>query len=68
MEKQDKEKDLKFIKDFSGLQLKDILESVNVDRSNLYKGKISAEKMKLVRKEIDKRIIKLYYERENYEG
>lgn len=58
----EKEKDIEFIKKFSSIKLLDILKKYNIDSSNFYHGKVSCEKVKLVRKEIDNIIISLYYE------
>ena len=60
----DKEKDIEFIKNFSSIKLLDILKHYKIDSSNFYKGKVSHEKIKLVKDDIDKKIINLYYDRE----
>ena len=60
-----KERDLKFIKDFSGIKLSDILKENKIDPSNFYKGKVSQEKVKLIKDQIDKEIIRIYYESKN---
>lgn len=57
-----KEKDLEFIKKFSSIKLLDILKKNKVDPSNFYKGKISSDKLRLVKKDIDKLILILYIE------
>ena len=59
-----KERNLKFIKNFSAIKLSDILKEYKINPSNFYKGKVSLEKVSLVKKEIDKHIINLYYERD----
>ena len=64
----EKEKDIEFIKKFSSIKLLDILKKYNINSSNFYHGKVSAEKVKLVRKEIDSIMINLYYEDLNYES
>lgn len=58
----DKVKDLEFIKKFSSIKLLDILKKNKVDPSNFYKGRISDDKVKLVKKDIDKIILNLYFE------
>lgn len=58
-----KERYLNFIKDFSSIKLSEILKEFKVDPSNFYKGKVSIEKVKLVKDNIDKKIINLYYDR-----
>lgn len=60
-----KEKDLKFIKDFSGIRLSDILKENKIDSSNFYKGKVSEEKVRIVKDKIDKEIVRIYYESKN---
>lgn len=60
-----KEKDLKFIKDFSGIRLTDILKENKIDPSNFYKGKVSSEKVSIVKDQIDKEIVRIYYESKN---
>lgn len=59
-----KEKEINFIKNFSAIKLSDILKKYKINPSNFYKGKVSLEKVNLVKKEIDKQIINLYYERD----
>ena len=60
-----KEKDLKFIRDFSGIRLSDILKKNKIDSSNFYKGKVSSEKVSLVKDQLDKEIVRIYYENKN---
>lgn len=60
-----KEKDLKFLKGFVAIKLSDILKKYNIDSSNFYHNKISKEKVYLVKNEVDKEIIRLYYENKN---
>ena len=59
----EKEKDINFIKNFSSIKLSEILKKNKIDPSNFYKGKISEEKTKLIKDELDKKIINLYYDR-----
>lgn len=58
-----KEKDINFIKNFSSIKLSEILKKNKIDPSNFYKGKISEEKTKLIKNELDKKLIGLYYDR-----
>lgn len=62
----EKEKNIEFIKGFSSIRLLDILKKNKIDSSNFYKGKISSEKVKLIKDDIDRYIIHLYYDRMNY--
>ncbi len=59
----DKEKNINFIKNFSSIKLSEILKKNKIDPSNFYKGKISEEKTKLIKDELDRNIINLYYDR-----
>lgn len=59
----DKEKDIEFIKNFSSIKLLDILKKYKIDSSNFYKGRVSEEKVKLVKNDLDKKIIHLYSRR-----
>jgi hypothetical protein len=61
--KMEKEKDINFIKNFSSIKLSGILKKNKIDPSNFYKGKISEEKTKLIKDELDRNIINLYYDR-----
>lgn len=61
----EKEKMIQFIKDFSGIKLSDILKNLKIDSSNFYKGRVSEEKVRLVKDRIDKEIIRIYYENKN---
>lgn len=58
----DKERDLEFIKKFSSIKLLDILKSNKIDPSNFYHGKVSSDKLKLVKNDIDLKLINLYLE------
>lgn len=51
-----KEKDLQFIKDFSKINVSQICKDLNIDRSNVLRGRASEEKTKLVKDEILKRL------------
>lgn len=61
----EKEKNINFIKNFSSIKLSEILKKNKIDPSNFYKGKISEEKTKLIKDELDRNIITLYYDRMN---
>lgn len=58
-----KEKNLQFIKNFSSIKLTEILKKYKIDSSNFYHGKISEEKVILIKNEIDSEICKLYFDR-----
>lgn len=52
----EKERDLKFIKDFYKINITEICDYLKVGKGNLYTGKISAEKTALVKDELVKRL------------
>jgi len=54
-----KERDLKFIKSFQKITLATICKELNVDKPSIYRGTASADNIKKVRKEIEKRINEL---------
>lgn len=54
-----KERDLKFIKSFQKITLAAICKELNVDKPSIYRGTASADNIKKVRKEIEKRINEL---------
>lgn len=54
-----KERDLKFIKSFQKITLAAICKELNVDKPSIYRGTASADNIKKVRKEIEKRISEL---------
>ena len=54
-----KERDLKFIKSFQKITLAAICKELNVDKPSIYRGTASADNIKRVRKEIEKRISEL---------
>ena len=57
MQDKKENRDLKFIKEFNNIKISNICEEKNIDKSNVYKrGKYADE----VKKEIDKKIVKLY--------
>lgn len=51
--------DLDFIKDFSKIKIAPICKKLNIDKSNLWAGKVSSEKVKQVKDEIIKELNKL---------
>ena len=51
--------DLDFIKDFSKIKISPICKKLNIDKSNLWAGKVSSEKVKQVKDEIIKELNKL---------
>lgn len=57
--------DLDFIKGFSKIKISTICKKLNIDKSNLWAGKASAEKIKLVKKEIINEFKKLERKEEN---
>lgn len=54
------DENLLYIRKFSKITIKDICEKLHIATQNLYTGKISKEKTKLIRKEIESEIAKLY--------
>lgn len=52
----DKEKDLKYIKDFSKITVAGICKELKIDKSNLWAGKATAQNVEKVKLEIQKRI------------
>lgn len=52
----DKEKDLKYIKDFAKITVAGICNDLKIDKSNLWAGKATAENIEKVKLEIKKRI------------
>ena len=52
----DKEKDLKYIKEFSKITVAEICKDLKIDKSNLWAGKSNATNINKVKKEIQKRI------------
>ena len=44
-----KQKDIKYIKDFSKINIRDICKELNIDKSNVYRGIASAEKIRQVK-------------------
>lgn len=55
----DKIKDLEYIKKFSKITIIDICRSLNINKSNLWNGKASAENVAKVKEEIQKRLKEL---------
>lgn len=51
-----KERDLKYIKNFSKIKISEICRELKVEKANLYRGTASAEAIKKVKEEIKKRL------------
>lgn len=62
------DENLLYIRNFMKISLKDICDKLKITRSNIYNGKISKEKTKLIREEIESEIAKLYLKFDLYEG
>lgn len=54
-----KEKDLKFIKDFSKIKISTICKELGINKSNVWAGNASEEAIRQVRKELIRRINEL---------
>ena len=54
-----KEKDLEYIRNFNKITISKICEELKVSRSNLFQGRVSEEKAKMVKEEIKKRVASL---------
>ena len=54
-----KEQDLKFIKAFKSITVSEICKDLKVDKSNVYRGIASAESIRKVREEIERRLEEL---------
>jgi hypothetical protein len=52
----DKEKDLKYIKDFSKITVAGVCKDLKIDKSNLWSGKANALAVEKVKLEIQRRI------------
>lgn len=52
--------DLEYIKNFGKINVKKACQKVKVDRSNLYKGKVSPEQIKKVKRQLESDLAKLY--------
>lgn len=57
-----KEKNHKFIKNFSKITISGICKKLNVERTNIILGTTSEENLEKVKEEIQKEIAKLYME------
>lgn len=55
----DKEKNIEYIKHFSNISVKKICEELKVNRSNILNGTASAETIKKVKDELERRIKEL---------
>lgn len=58
-----KEKDLKFIKNFSKITINKVCENVKTSKQNIFTGKASEQTIEKVKEEIETQIAKLYIER-----
>lgn len=54
-----RERDLKYIKDFSKIKVAAICKDLKVDKSNLWRGNASGEVVKKVKEELIKRLKEL---------
>ncbi len=54
-----KERDLKFIKDFSKIKITTICKELGINKSNVWAGNASEEAIKKVREELERRINEL---------
>jgi hypothetical protein len=54
-----KKRNLKFIKEFSKINVVSICKELGIDKSNLWRGNASEEAVKKVREELEKRIEEL---------
>lgn len=59
MNKTEKERNLIYIKGFSKIKIKDICKKLNIDSSNLWNGRCSEEKVKMVRQYIENELDKI---------
>lgn len=57
-------KDIDFIKNFSKITIKGSCKRAKVDRANLWAGRVSADKVKKVREEIEDQLAKLYIKKQ----
>lgn len=62
-----KEKNLKFIKNFSAINISGICKKYKISRSGVYNGEISGEKLEIIREEIESEIGKLYIKEDKNE-
>lgn len=54
-----KEKDLKFIKEFAKIKITTICKELGINKSNVWAGNASPEAIKKVREELERRINEL---------
>lgn len=62
------DENLLYIKKFNKITLTNICEKLGITKSNIYNNKISKEKTKLIREEIESEIAKLYLKLDIEEG
>lgn len=60
--------DLEYIKNFGKINVTKACKKVKVDRSNLYKGKVSQEQIKKVKRQLENDLARLYIIEEKKEG
>lgn len=56
----EKEELINYFRNFSEVTVSGICRDLGLSKANIFKGTASLEKMKLVKKEIEKRVAKLY--------
>lgn len=54
-------KDIKFIREFANISVSGVCKDLKIDNSNIYKKYANKKDIKKIKKEIDNRIINLYY-------
>ena len=54
------DENLLYIRKFNNITLTNICKKLNITRSNIYNGKIGKDACKMIRKEIESEIAKLY--------
>ncbi len=54
-----KERDLRYIKNFSKIKLSEICRELKINKENIYRGTASSDAIKKVKEEIKKRIDQL---------
>lgn len=60
------DENLLYIRKFSKINLSEICRKLNITKSNIYNGKISKEKSKLIKESIESEIAKLYLKLDDY--
>jgi hypothetical protein len=62
MKKTDNREDFNYVIVFSKIKVSDICNKLGIDKSNFRKGLVPEEKYKIVRKQIENKLAKLYLE------